>query len=279
MKNVLKCLLFLILTALPFAAQADTASRAQSALADLQEAILRGSVEDPSMLRLKISAEPLVANAAVWDSDGALIYPDKTGFNHVTFDLAEADLAAFERMRSSETIWAEALGHATLLYYCAAEQPICLLVSIPVLANTLGVTTKELSPTPTSREVPMFLWMLGAILLIGVALISWRVNTRKHGPVNATSLSLYPAQMRAQRGDLTVDLTPRDLSILTLLKDRVGEVVSKDDLYDAGWGREFMPNSRALDQHMLTLRRKLDPDKSRPELFETVRGAGYRLLS
>ena len=68
------------------------------------------------------------------------------------------------------------------------------------------------------------------------------------------------------------------MKIHKLLEERDGSVVTKDELYDAGWGRDFMPNSRALDQHMINLRRKLDPDKTRPVLIETVHGIGYRLV-
>lgn len=54
--------------------------------------------------------------------------------------------------------------------------------------------------------------------------------------------------------------------------------MTKDELYDVGWGRDYMPNSRALDQHMINLRRKLDPNQSLPVVIETVRGVGYRLV-
>jgi len=56
----------------------------------------------------------------------------------------------------------------------------------------------------------------------------------------------------------------------------LSEVISKDQLYSAGWGRDFMPNSRALEQHIMVLRRKLDPDKKRQVLIETIHGQGYK---
>jgi len=80
------------------------------------------------------------------------------------------------------------------------------------------------------------------------------------------------------RGSTKILLSPRDIKLLSLLDARNGVVVTKDELYDAGWGRDYMPNSRALDQHMINLRRKLDPQKSLPELIETVHGIGYRLI-
>ena len=88
---------------------------------------------------------------------------------------------------------------------------------------------------------------------------------------------ISPATLKARRADMEIDLTRRDIAILRHMHARQGAVVSKDELYDAGWGRDYMPNSRALDQHILALRRKLDPTQSKADVIETVRGAGYRL--
>lgn len=53
-----------------------------------------------------------------------------------------------------------------------------------------------------------------------------------------------------------------------------GEVLSRDDLLDAVWGKDYIPASRTLDQHIVQIRRKLGAAGA---LIETVRGAGYRL--
>lgn len=81
---------------------------------------------------------------------------------------------------------------------------------------------------------------------------------------------------RGYRGATRIDLTRREVAILSTLHRRAGQVVSRDDLFDQGWGRDYMPNSRALDQCVLTLRRKIERDPRRPSIIQTVHGAGYR---
>lgn len=81
---------------------------------------------------------------------------------------------------------------------------------------------------------------------------------------------------RGYRGNTHFDLTRREVAILSTLYRRAGQVVSRDDLFDQGWGRDYMPNSRALDQCILTLRRKIEKDPRRPGIIQTVHGAGYR---
>jgi DNA-binding response OmpR family regulator len=118
----------------------------------------------------------------------------------------------------------------------------------------------------------MTFFMLLALLFLYTY---WRFGT---ADMPDDQLVLVPEKHSARRGRLEVALTPRDLQLLVFLKEKQGNVATKDELYDAGWGRDFMPNSRALDQHIINLRKKLDPDKSRLPIIETVRGVGYRLL-
>ena len=81
------------------------------------------------------------------------------------------------------------------------------------------------------------------------------------------------------RDELTANITVRDLKLLNCFVERPDEVLSKDTLYDAGWGRDFVPCSRALEQHIMTLRKKIDPERKRKSLIETVHGQGYRFPS
>ncbi len=81
---------------------------------------------------------------------------------------------------------------------------------------------------------------------------------------------------RAYRNSVCIDLTRREVAILGLLHRRAGQVVSRDELYDSCWGRDYMPNSRAIDQCIRTLRRKVELRPHRPRIIRTVHGVGYR---
>lgn len=89
-------------------------------------------------------------------------------------------------------------------------------------------------------------------------------------------LTVVPAELRAHRNGVSIDLGPRDLKILTMLHRNKGKVVSRDALFDECWGLDYMPNSRSLDQHISQLRKKIEKTPKTPEIIETVHNAGYR---
>jgi two-component system, OmpR family, alkaline phosphatase synthesis response regulator PhoP len=89
-------------------------------------------------------------------------------------------------------------------------------------------------------------------------------------------LRVFPLELRAERNGNDIELTPREVSILQLLHERAGEVVTRDELLDRCWGANYFPESRTLDQHIAKLRRKIEVDAENPQIIETVRGTGYR---
>ena len=90
-------------------------------------------------------------------------------------------------------------------------------------------------------------------------------------------LEVYVDELRAvsAQGD-QVDLSPREVSLLTVFHEHAGKVIHRDTLLDHCWGIDYYPESRTLDQHIAKLRKKVEPDPANPTWIETVRGAGYR---
>ena len=86
-------------------------------------------------------------------------------------------------------------------------------------------------------------------------------------------LTVWPDELRAQRRDVQIDLTLREVKMLVLLDQHRGLPVSRDQFLDFCWGMEYFPDSRTLDQHIHMLRKKIGEDCP---LIETVRGIGYR---
>ena len=70
-----------------------------------------------------------------------------------------------------------------------------------------------------------------------------------------------------------VSFTKMELSLLVFLMQNPGRVFSREELLNQVWGFERSPTTRTVDTHVAVLRSKL-----RPELFESVRGIGYRLV-
>ncbi|MFD0894216.1 response regulator transcription factor [Luteolibacter ambystomatis] len=88
-------------------------------------------------------------------------------------------------------------------------------------------------------------------------------------------LTVWPAELRGERGGVSMDLSPREASILAVLHEHAGQVVDRDTLLNKCWGLDYFPESRTLDQHIAKLRKRIETDPARP-LIETVRGVGYR---
>ncbi|MEH6625986.1 MAG: response regulator transcription factor [Motiliproteus sp.] len=89
-------------------------------------------------------------------------------------------------------------------------------------------------------------------------------------------LQVMPEQLRAQRGSTVYELSLRDMKILRLLHDNCGKVVDRESLFNHCWGRNYLANSRSLDQHISKLRKTLELDPRVPEIIQTVHGIGYR---
>jgi DNA-binding response OmpR family regulator len=89
-------------------------------------------------------------------------------------------------------------------------------------------------------------------------------------------LKVVPDELRAYRGKKMIDLSPRDVKILTVLYEQRGKVVTRDTLFDRCWGLNYLPDSRSLDQHISQLRKRIERNPKKPAIIRTVQGAGYR---
>jgi two-component system, OmpR family, alkaline phosphatase synthesis response regulator PhoP len=101
-------------------------------------------------------------------------------------------------------------------------------------------------------------------------------RTEAAGRLRMGDLEIDQKAMRAYRGEQRIDLTSREVAILAALYERRGQAVSRDELFDLCWGRDYMPNSRALDQYVSALRKKIELDAASPRIIRTVHGVGYR---
>ena len=101
-------------------------------------------------------------------------------------------------------------------------------------------------------------------------------NPEQNNEIMMADLIVYPDELKARRGEEVFDLSLRDSKILLLLARNKGKVVDRDSLFNHCWGRDYMPNSRTLDQHISKLRKLIERDHKNPLIIKTVHGAGYR---
>ena len=76
-----------------------------------------------------------------------------------------------------------------------------------------------------------------------------------------------------------VKLTPIEWHLVEVLVRNAGRLVSQRQLLQEVWGPEYGTESAYLRVHMAQVRKKLEPDPSRPRHFMTERGMGYRFTA
>lgn len=81
---------------------------------------------------------------------------------------------------------------------------------------------------------------------------------------------------KVNRGDIRIDLQPREFRLLEYLMRHAGQVVTRTMLLEKVWDYHFDPQTNVIDVHISRLRGKIDKDFDQV-LLHTVRGAGYRL--
>jgi DNA-binding response OmpR family regulator len=88
---------------------------------------------------------------------------------------------------------------------------------------------------------------------------------------------IHPASLRGLCGRVALEFTPREMALLVLLAQERGNAVSRDKILNEVWGIDYLGTTRTLDQVIVKIRQKLEPDPANPVHILTVHGFGYRL--
>jgi len=80
------------------------------------------------------------------------------------------------------------------------------------------------------------------------------------------------------RGAEMMHLSFYEVELLKFLWEREGEPVSRDEILEKIWGLDAGPNNRTVDNFIVKLRRKVEPQPDRPIHILTVYGVGYKLV-
>ena len=207
---------------------------------------------------------------------GALVgtYLEQAGFDVVRESSGERGVEAVDRRRPRVVVLDLGLPDADGFDLCrrlreTGDVPILILTARDeevdrVIGLELGADdyiTKPFSP----REL--------------VARVRAVLRRAEPAPAEASVLDV---------GELRIDLATRsatfaasplvlrtlEFELLAELARHAGRVVGRDRLLDRVWGLSFAGGTRTVDVHVAQLRKKL----GRPDVIQTVRGSGYRLL-
>jgi two-component system KDP operon response regulator KdpE len=118
---------------------------------------------------------------------------------------------------------------------------------------------------------------------IGELLARLRAVLRRAGPPGEPVLRVGQISVDLEKHAVTVadepvHLTPREFRILRLLAQNPGKLMTHRAILREVWGPSYGDESNYLHVYVSQLRRKLEPDATRPQYLLTEPGAGYRLV-
>ncbi|WP_189022278.1 response regulator transcription factor [Paenibacillus albidus] len=124
--------------------------------------------------------------------------------------------------------------------------------------------TKPFHPDELAARVEVLLRRAGASSTVPLAL--------KH-------LLVYEGDNRVIRAGSGEEilLTGKQFQIFSYLLRHLGQIMTKEQIYEAVWGEPYMEGDKTLMVHIRHLREKIEEDPASPEIIETVRGIGYRV--
>jgi DNA-binding response OmpR family regulator len=106
---------------------------------------------------------------------------------------------------------------------------------------------------------------------------------RAQRPVNLDQFSFGDvfidfAKMELKRSGQIVEMTRQEFKVLKYFAQNPERVISRNQVLNEVWGYESYPTTRTVDNHILTLRQKLELDPGHPTHFLTVHGVGYKFV-
>jgi DNA-binding response OmpR family regulator len=186
--------------------------------------------------------------------EGGLDAVDRRQPRFVVLDLGLPDLDGFElcrRLRSN--------GDVPILILTARDEEPDRVIGLELGAD--DYLTKPFSP----REL--------------VARVRAVLRRAEPGPLESHVLEVGELQIDLRTCSATLAGSPLALrtlefELLAELARNAGHVVKRDRLLDRVWGISFAGGTRTVDVHVAQLRKKL----GRPDVIQTIRGVGYRLV-
>jgi two-component system OmpR family response regulator len=111
-------------------------------------------------------------------------------------------------------------------------------------------------------------------LLARIAAVTRR--TPSAGTIEVGDLTIDIPRRRVHRGEVEIQLTAQEFSLLRYLAEHPGRVLSRTRILEAVWDMSHDPRTNVVDVYISYLRSKIDKDFER-KLLHTVRGVGYVL--
>ena len=202
-------------------------------------------------------------------------FQQEEGYDVQCFDAGDKLLEAFDAQPADLLVLDVMMPGMDGLSLCAAirrrsDVPIILLTARDTDADMITGFTMGCDDYFTKP------FSMVKLTLRVKAIFSRMADERSPEPLAFGDLTLCPLQRTAHRGEAELRLTNTEFSLLQYLMENRQKVVSREELLNIVWGYDSFVETRATDDVVKRLRKKLAEAGSR-SVIETVRGVGFRL--
>lgn len=97
-------------------------------------------------------------------------------------------------------------------------------------------------------------------------------------PLILDPLEIDTVGCRVYKNDLELELTAREFGLLRYLAENPNNIISKERLYEQVWGEDSVGCDNTVMVHIRHIREKIEDDPTNPQMLQTVKGLGYRLV-
>jgi len=185
-----------------------------------------------------------------------------------SFDKKAADLVVLDIMLPGHDGYAvcEALlarGKVPIIFLSARDSEYDRIAGLKLGGD--DYLTKPFSPLELVERIKALLRRAGT-----------NETAKKDGAISFGDLQIYPESKRAFCGEVNLSLTIKEFDLLCYLAKNHGRAVSRDELLSVVWGIECDIDTRATDDTVKRLRKKMAAVSSKTKL-ETIWGYGFML--
>ena len=95
--------------------------------------------------------------------------------------------------------------------------------------------------------------------------------------IAVSGLEIHPRSWKVYKDGVEIKMPNREFELLKFLAEHPNIAFSKERLFEAIWGYDYVGDSATVTVHIGRIRDKIEDDPNHPQIIETVWGAGYRL--
>jgi two-component system alkaline phosphatase synthesis response regulator PhoP len=103
-----------------------------------------------------------------------------------------------------------------------------------------------------------------------------RLEQANEPTIEFGDLRVNPVSRSVTVGGQTTNVSSREFDLLLLLARSPGRVFRREDILSRVWGWDYDGTERTVDNFVVSLRKKIEPDPAKPRYIKTVRQVGYK---